>query len=283
MSSNPIPPNRPTGAFTSIAALFHDESNAEKALIALKREGFTETEIGIATSGRSGSDGHSSFWDRMGRTLNRKITPESSVGIKNSLQASGISEARAGYFDKAVTGGAILISVRASGDRAITAQSILQRTGAELGHDSTAATTPAVATLERDIQLIGEKLEVHKDRVSRGEVRLHKEVIAEKQNVDVPVMHEEVVMERVRADSRSAPRSAIGTEDGELRIPLVEEDAHLEKTPFVTEEIHVSKRQVQETKHLSDTVRHEELRTERQGNLSDAELRDIRDKQRKVA
>ena len=282
MSTNPLSDRTMnSGGLNSVAALFHDEPSAERALQDLKREGFSETEIGIATSGRQ----QTPFWERINRALNRKAQPESTSSIKDSLQGAGMGEAQARYFDTGVTRGDILISVRASGDRAARAKSVLNRIGADFGDGRAGLSVAArpIAAAERDIQLIGEILRVHKERVQRGEVRLHKEVVAEKQNIDVPVMHEEFVIERIRADGKAAPRSTLGEENGEIRVPLIEEEVHLEKTPVVTEEIHISKREVSETKHLSDTVRHEELRTDQQGNFSERELRDFRDKQRKAA
>jgi uncharacterized protein (TIGR02271 family) len=286
MSTNPFSSNRTanSGGLNSVAALFHDESRAERALQDLKREGFSETEIGIATSGRQLSP----FWEKINKTLNRaKTQPESTSSIRESLQAVGMPEAQAKYFDSGITRGDIFISVRASGDRAAKARMVLDKIGADFGDGRTAMSAAApsrpVAEGERDIQLIGEILRVHKETVQRGEVRLHKEVIAERQNVDVPVMHEEFVIERVRVDGKATPRSVLGEDNGEIRVPLMEEEAHLEKMPMVTEEVHIRKREVQETKHLSDTVRHEELRAEQQGNFTDAELKDLRDRQKKAA
>jgi stress response protein YsnF len=52
------------------------------------------------------------------------------------------------------------------------------------------------ATDAQNIQLYGEVLRVQKDRVSRGEVRLRKEVTTTTQTVEVPVIREELVLER---------------------------------------------------------------------------------------
>jgi uncharacterized protein (TIGR02271 family) len=263
--------------------LFRDEARAERALQELKREGFSETEIGIATTGRGNAGQSSPFWDRVGRTLNRKVQPESTASVRETLQAAGMSEPQARYFDTGLARGDILVSVRASGDRALQARSILDRLGADLGATGISVVPPPVAEGLRDIQLIGEVLQVHKEKVQRGEVRLHKEVVSETKSVDVPVMHEEFVIERVRVDGRAAPHSGLGEDSREIRVPLIEEQVHVEKTPVVTEEIHFGKREVRETRHVSDTVRHEELRTDQKGSMSEGELRNLRDKLRNAA
>jgi uncharacterized protein (TIGR02271 family) len=195
-----------------------------------------------------------------------------------------MSELQARYFDAGLLRGDILVTVRANGGRALQARSILERSGADLGEQKGMSAVPQpVAEGELNIQLVGEILEIHKERVQRGEVIVHKEIVAEKRNLDVPVIHEEFFIERVRVDGRAEPRFALGEDSREIRVPLIEEQVHIEKTPVIIDEIHIGKRQVQETRHLSDTVRHEELRTEQKGSMTEAELRNLRDKLKKAA
>ncbi len=282
MSTDTNPLHRTSGGLTSIVALFRDELRAEKAVRDLKREGFSETEIGIATTGRGTQP--SPFWDRISTALDRKMQPESSGNLRESLQASGMSEPQAKYFDAGVARGDILISVRAQGERALQARSVLERSGADLGRQAGMGIVPRPAAEgERDIQLLGEVIQIHKERVQRGEVRLHKEVVAEKRTVDVPVMHEEFFIERAPAEGRVEPHSVLGEDSHEIRVPLVEEQVRIEKTPVVTEQIHVGKREVLETRHVSDTIRHEELKTDHEGGMTETELRNLRDRARKAA
>jgi uncharacterized protein (TIGR02271 family) len=56
--------------------------------------------------------------------------------------------------------------------------------------------------------------------------------------------------------------------DGEThRIVLHEERVRIEKYPVEVEEVFVSKRQVEKTKHFSDTLKREEVHIERVGNV----------------
>ena len=50
-------------------------------------------------------------------------------------------------------------------------------------------------------------------------------------------------------------------------MPLSEARVRVEKQPVVTEEVRVGKRQVQGSKQVSDQVRHEELRVDKQGDV----------------
>lgn len=269
----------------SVAGLFRDEATAEAAIGELKDAGFSSSDIGVATAGdgQASTTGHSSFWDRLANAFGKHEHAESTSDFQDTLEETGISSGEAQYFNDALDRGKVLVTVRA-GDRVALAREILQRTGADIG-SSTDVTSRGGSTAqvqgERNIQLVGEVLRVHKDRVQRGEVRLRKEVVTENQNIEVPVTREELVIERVPGQGREAD-GQIGAGEKEIRVPLSEEQVRVEKKPVVNEEVRVGKRQVQETKRVSDTVRHEELKTEHERDLNDENLRDI-DRKRKSA
>ena len=61
-----------------------------------------------------------------------------------------------------------------------------------------------VEAVNRVWREIGEILRVHKERISRGEVRLRKEVVTEHQNIEVPRTREELVVERIPGSGREA-------------------------------------------------------------------------------
>jgi uncharacterized protein (TIGR02271 family) len=188
-------------------------------------------------------------------------------------------------LNRSLSKGDILVTVRATGDRAVTAKTILEQAGADIAAgEASLATGTASGSIqdERKIELVGEILRVHKEQVQRGEVRLHKEVVTENQSIEVPVTREELVIERVPAEEREA-RGEIGAGEQEIRVPLSEERVQVEKKPVVNEEIRVGKRQVQDTKRVSDTVRHEELRSEQEGDVKAEEVSGIKDKKRRSA
>jgi uncharacterized protein (TIGR02271 family) len=129
------------------------------------------------------------------------------------------------------------------------------------GTTNASATDSPVGTTDR-MQLFGEVLRIHKDRISRGEVRVHKDVVSEKQTIEVPVAREELVLERVAVD-RNTPASATSIGDSqEIRVPLSEERVRVEKQPVLREEVRVGKREVSNVEAVEDTVRHEEVRVD---------------------
>ena len=96
------------------------------------------------------------------------------------------------------------------------------------------------------VQLFGEVLRVHKERISRGEVRVRKDVVTENQSIEVPVTREELVLERVGVPGNTpAPSAKIGNPQ-EIRVPLSEDKVRLEKQPVVREEVLVGKREVED-------------------------------------
>ena len=143
------------------------------------------------------------------------------------------------------------------------AETILTRYGGDLAENSAnydygdTSTDASRGDAQNDIQLLGEVLRVHKDRVNRGEVRIRKEVITETQTVQVPVTREELVIERHAAGENATPTGSIG--ETEVRIPLSEEQASVEKSTVVREEVSVGKRPVEEVRDVTGEVRREEL------------------------
>src|SRR5205085_2450832 len=83
---------------------------------------------------------------------------------------------------------------------------------------------------EQRIQLLGETLRIQKERVQRGTATLRKDVISERQNVEVPVTREELIVERRPVEGRETARTNF--EQGkEIKVPLSEERVRVEKRP----------------------------------------------------
>jgi uncharacterized protein (TIGR02271 family) len=119
---------------------------------------------------------------------------------------------------------------------------------------------------EARIPLREEQLNVEKQRVQKGEVRIHKEVVTEQQRIDVPVTREEVVIEHLPASEARIADTPIS--QGEtIRIPVSEEQVNVTKQTVETGEIDVKKRAVQDEQRVSGTVRREEPRIEKSGDV----------------
>jgi len=125
---------------------------------------------------------------------------------------------------------------------------------------------------DRKLRLREEQLDVSKTKVETGEVYVHKDVIEEQKTINVPVTREEVVIER-RAINDDPTGEVVGV-DETIRIPVSEEKVEVRKNTVVTGEVDVHKRQIQETEQVKDTVKREEARIDKTGNVvvSDDEL-----------
>jgi len=120
---------------------------------------------------------------------------------------------------------------------------------------------------QRKIELHAEELTPVKERAKVGEVDISKEVVTENKTIDVPVTREEVVVERHPVDRRPADQADFRDEGETIRVPVTEERVSVEKRPVVREEVTVGTRSVQETQPVSGTVRHEELRIDKEGDV----------------
>jgi uncharacterized protein (TIGR02271 family) len=96
------------------------------------------------------------------------------------------------------------------------------------------------------------------------------------QTINVPVTHEEVYIE-CRAGSGQVSDMPIG--EGEtLRVPVSAEQVQVNKQAVETGEVAPGKRAVQGTQQVSDTVRHEEARVERRGDVNvNGDTTDVQD------
>jgi len=118
----------------------------------------------------------------------------------------------------------------------------------------------------RTIELSEEKLDVNTNEVQTGEVHISKHVVEERESVDVPVEHEEVVIERHAVDSGREVADH-DFKDEEFTIPVNEEQIEVDKKSVVTEEVSIGKEKVREDKHVEETLRREELDVENTGNV----------------
>jgi uncharacterized protein (TIGR02271 family) len=184
------------------------------------------------------------------------------AGLAGALIGWGVPEEEAKYYEGEVKAGRYLVTVRADG-RCDEAWAVLRRCGG-FNRDTAGAATATAG--EQHMRLHEEELHARKQPVQTGEVRVRKEVTTEHRTLEVPVQREEVVIERHPVTGRSASASDIRPGE-EVRIPVKEEQVHVEKTPVVKEEVRVSKRTVQDTERVSGTVRKEEVKVEQEGDV----------------
>ncbi|GAC1634272.1 MAG: YsnF/AvaK domain-containing protein [Ktedonobacteraceae bacterium] len=276
-----------------IVGVFKDEAQAQQALTSLHSAGFEQTQLLRAGHGTQQAGGLLSGIKRLFAGANASGESE---GIAGTLADTGISATDAHYYQQEYEAGRTILTIRAKNERQQEILDILHRydasdaqmrnaqANATAAHPSstipnaseaTGVATDAVLTPEsedlsetydrRRIDLHEERLDITKQPVQTGEVQLHKEVVSEQRTVDVPVTHEEVVVTKHPVSSRTNDTTPIGQDD-EIRVPVSEERVQVTKATVTTGEVSINTRTVQETQHVADTTKREELRVEQEGD-----------------
>lgn len=114
------------------------------------------------------------------------------------------------------------------------------------------------------LSLRKEELDIDKSKIQKGEVELGKEIIEEHKSVDVPVTREEVVIERKSLDNEASDSPI--TDEENIRIPVTEEKVDVGKHTVVTGEVSAHKREIEDTRHIDETLKHEEARINTTGD-----------------
>lgn len=105
-----------------------------------------------------------------------------------------------------------------------------------------------------------ERLKVGKENVEAGHVRLRKHVETEKQQVTVPLSHEEVRIERepiTEADAAKLSGQTGDLADSEIEMTLYEERPVVSKERVAVEKLRISKEQVTEERTITDEIHKE--------------------------
>ena len=120
---------------------------------------------------------------------------------------------------------------------------------------------PAASEEEPTLQLSEEEAHVRKHEKDAGGVRLRKVIRTETVHKPVELKHEDVEIERIPAEEGKAASSDFG--EGEAYIPLRREEATLEKETHAKEQVKAHKKTTSEEKDLSEDVRKEDIKIER--------------------
>jgi uncharacterized protein (TIGR02271 family) len=112
---------------------------------------------------------------------------------------------------------------------------------------------------ELRVQRTEEELAAGTREREAGELRVRKNVRTERESVEVPTRHEEVSVERVPL-SGEASEAEIG--EGEVNVPVTEEEVVVSKRPVVKEEVRIRKDVVEDTQIVEEDVRREEIDVE---------------------
>jgi len=257
-----------------VVGVFRERALAEQAVDELRHAGFRDDQIRYSGKGAMAGG--------LLETLMSKFSGQGDGSVFDALTEQGIPKDELEYYQHEYERGSEIVTVQSYG-RQQEASDILSRFGAYDARSRTEYMQDA-----HTIQLREEVLQPRKHPVEIGEVFIRKVVVTEERTITVPVMREELVIERrsIATDSVDASDQLSNSPDlpdnqdqpigklveigeGEvIRIPIRTEQVMIEKRPVVIEELVVGKRHVQETRRFSGTVQREVPHIEREGNVN---------------
>ncbi|MFB9757347.1 YsnF/AvaK domain-containing protein [Ectobacillus funiculus] len=107
------------------------------------------------------------------------------------------------------------------------------------------------------LQLHEEQLDISKTWIQTGEITVRREVVTEIKRIEVPVVREELVIEKKILDAKSLDQQAEHTET--IRIPISEERIEITKHPTALEDISIYKNTFEEIVQIDETLKKEIL------------------------
>ncbi|WP_460985407.1 YsnF/AvaK domain-containing protein [Spirosoma fluminis] len=113
------------------------------------------------------------------------------------------------------------------------------------------------------IPLINEQLQVSKQLIETGRIRLTKTVHQHEQDVQIPLLQEDVVIERVVMDQFVDDVPVVRQEGDTMIYPVLKEEFVILKRLRLVEEIRVTRRQFQTTDTQTVSLRQEEITIDR--------------------
>lgn len=116
---------------------------------------------------------------------------------------------------------------------------------------------------ELTIPVVEEQAVLHTREVEGGGVRVRKTVSERQEQVEQPVVREEIDVRRVPVNQIVDAAPAVRDEGDVTIIPVVEEVLVVEKRLVLKEEIHLTRRRVTESQRAEVTLRREEVAVER--------------------
>lgn len=237
-----------------VVGVFQKDAQAEQAVHDLQLAGFRDDQIRYSVRGDA-------------------------TNIFAGLTQMGVSQAEANYYNEEFADGHTVVVVLTN-DRQQEATSILQQNqayNAHIIHEKADNQT---------IQVREESLQLFKQWVSAGEVRVRKRVVTENKTFTVPVTREELIIERYPANNQinNQLEGNNTTNTGEnlpedegtivplavgnaMTIFLREEQVHIEKVPMLVEKVILTKRIIQEMHTIQETIQKEQVHIEPVGNV----------------
>jgi uncharacterized protein (TIGR02271 family) len=160
------------------------------------------------------------------------------------------------------------------GGTALQSSGSLQRDSSLSGSQQySAGTSTAGTTGDRTaIPVVQEDLKVGKREVQRGGVRVFSRIVETPVNESVNLREEHVSVERRPVDQPLSAADSAAFKEQSIELRETAEEAVVQKTARVVEEVVVGKEVTQRSEQINDTVRHTDVQVENLGASSNSSL-----------
>ena len=273
----------PASTQSTVVAVFRNISDAQAAADELKAKGFSDGDIYISSE-NAGSIDTQTTGSYQGQTEGRHEGGISGWFKRVFGQDDYDDETERPYYENAVRGGNVLLSVDTSDQNIDTAVDILNRhspidvqrdtsdtgslaaTGASTTTGSIGAPTEPVRNTQTDqsrsIPVVEEELQVGKRSVARGGVRIYSRVVEQPVEETVRLREERVRVERQPVNRAVNESDLRAGREQVIEVQEFAEEPVVSKSARVVEEVRVNKEATERTETVRDTVRRTEVSVE---------------------
>ncbi|KFC62318.1 Stress response protein YsnF [Massilia sp. LC238] len=289
----------------TLVAVFDDRTDAQNAMNELLSSGFSTQDVRLSSSDTTsatatpmttttgsdtgiGSGIKNFFGDLFGSDDNEHSTRYQGAvsGGKNVITVTADSLEEVERAADIVEGfGPIDIDEHSSGMDASGAMLAGSQSGMSLSSMSAqSATTQQQSALtgssmQRDtatqsIPVVEEQLKVGKREVQRGGVRIFSRVVETPVNETIALREEHVEVQRRAVNQPISPTDAAAFKEQTIEMRESAEEAVVEKSARVVEEVTIGKQVNQRQENITDTVRHTEVEVEHLGATGTASTQD---------
>lgn len=239
----------------TVIGVFTYTSEAQEAKQYLTNNGFSSSDIDIATQGENSSSTTGDNSDRIGSFFSNLFTNDDDADMRSKYTEAG----RRG----------IIVTVHAkSADEAEKAVTILDNYGAidvnesSYQDSSNSGSYQAADTTSGKIDVIEENLQVGKREVETGGVRLRSRIVERPVEESIRLREEHVNIERNAVNRPATEADFANFKEGTVEVTEHAERPVVAKEARVVEEVSLNKEVSEREETISDTVRHTEVDTE---------------------
>ena len=234
----------------TLVTLFQNSTDAQTVMRELTEAGFGSKDVNILGKGTKGG----------------------TKNITTTLTSAGVPKATADVYEESVQQGGTLVTLRVDDNEVDKAMSIIERHNAVDMNDRLSKVQTGSATDtgrargavqgEAAIPVIEEQLQVGKRQVERGGVRIYSHVSERPVEEQVRLREEHVRVERHPVDRPVSEADMARLREGTIEVTEMAEEAVVQKSARVVEEVIVGKDVQELTQTVRDTVRRTDVEVE---------------------